>query len=246
MTQVLIYENVTVISKDQHKDLSIETVNFEFAAKVASVPLTAVEIPLASREYAIVFAGDEEKVAPMVVLGVEGNSNLYLDEAHSWKADYIPAFIRRYPFVFSSSADGKQFALCVDEQWSGCNTEGRGQRVFSDDGEQTDYTKHVMNFLKDYQQQFATTEMFCKQLKELDLLEMMQASVTLPGGEQRSLRGFYSVSRKKLQKLDASKLAELAKTNALELAYLQMTSLNNLRYIVNRFVPKKPSDVDLK
>lgn len=244
MTQVLIYENVTPVSSGRHKDLSIESVDFEFASKVSSVPLTAVEIPIACREYPIVFAGDDKLVAPMVILGVEGNSNLYLDENMSWKADYIPAFIRRYPFVFSSSEDGKQFTLCVDNEWSGCNTDGKGQRLFSDDGEQTPYTENMLNFLKDYQQQFATTKLFCDKLQELDLLEAMQANMTLPNGEKHTLQGFFSVSRNKLHALEPSVLAELAKSNFLELIYLQMTSMNNLQYIINRFVPKKPEDVD--
>lgn len=244
MTQVLIYEKVTPVSSERHRDLSIETVDFKFASKVSSVPLTAVEIPIACREYPIVFAGDDKAVTPMVVLGVEGNSNLYLDENMSWKADYIPAFIRRYPFVFSTSADGKQFTLCIDNEWSGCNNDGKGQRLFSDDGTKTPYTDNMLKFLNDYQQQFATTQVFCKKLVELDLLESMQATMTLPGGGKHTLQGFYSVSRDKLQALEPSVLAELAKSNVLELIYLQMTSMNNLRYVVNRFVPKKPQDVD--
>ena len=246
MTQILIYENVTPVSSANHKDLSIELKNFDFASKVSAVPLTAVEIPLASREYAIVFAGDEKAVSPMVVLGVEGETNLFLDEDKSWKADYLPAFIRRYPFVFSRSEDGKKFALCVDEKWSGCNREGKGERLFTEAGEKTAFTQKMLDFLEDYQRQFALTQQFAKTLLDLGVLEMMQANVTLPSGDKRTLRGFYGVSRKKLMALDDAKLAELAKSNVLELAYLQMASMNNLRYIVNRFVPKNPKDVEPK
>ncbi len=244
MTQVLIYENVTPISSEKHRDLSIESVSFEFASKINAVPLTAVEIPLASREYTIVFSGNEEAVTPMVVLGVEGESNLFLDQDFRWKADYVPAFIRRYPFVFSSSEDKKQFTLCVDEQWSGCNQEGRGQRLFDADGKKTPYTENMLKFLSDYQKQFANTQNFCKKLKEMDVLEPMQANIKKPDGQTRSLRGFYSVSRQKLKALAPEKMADLAQSNILELAYLQMASMNNLHFIVNRFVPKNPGDVD--
>jgi hypothetical protein len=57
------------------------------------------------------------------------------------------------------------------------------------------------------------------------------------------LGGFLGATRAKIKGLSAEKLAELAKTDELELTYLQMASLNNLGQVVNRAVPKKPSDV---
>lgn len=244
MAQMLFYENVVPVSKERHKDLSVERVDFDFASQVNSVPLTAIEIPLAAREYTIVFAGSEDAVTPVVILGVEGTENQYLDENKAWKADYIPAFVRRYPFVFSQGEGDSQFMLCVDETWSGCNREGRGQRLFTDEGEQTPYLQNMLKFLGDYQTQFVRTQAYCKKLKELDLLDSMQAQITLPGGEKRSLGGFLAVTRAKINALDPEKLAELVKTNELELCYLQMASLNNLGSVVNRSVPKKASEVE--
>jgi len=244
MAQMLFYENVVPVSKEKHSDLSIERVDFDFAANVNSVPLTAIVMPLAAREYTIVFAGNEDAVAPVVVLGVDGSTNQYLDENKAWKADYIPAFVRRYPFVFSQSQDGKQFMLCVDESWSGCNREGRGQRLFTEEGENTPYLDNMLKFLGDYQTQFLRTQAYCNKLKEMDLLEPMQAQITLPGGEKRSLGGFLGATRAKVKALDAEKLAELVKTDELELTYLQMASLNNLGSVVNRSVPKRATEVE--
>ena len=243
MTQMLFYDKVVPVSTQLHRDLSVERVDFGFAAKVNSVPLTAVEMPLAAREYTIVFAGTDEAVSPVVVLGVADSQNLYLDENNAWKADYIPAFVRRYPFVFAQNPEASQFTLCIDEDWAGCNRTGRGQRLFDDEGNQTDYLKNMLKFLSDYQAQFVRTQAFCKKLKELELLEPMQAQIVMPGGEKRNLGGFQGVSRARIKNLDAAKLAELAKSDELELAYLQMASLNNLGSVVNRAVPKKPSDV---
>ena len=95
-----------------------------------SVPLASVEIPHAAREYTIVFAGTDE-VQPIVLLGVGAQENLYVTEDGGWDAAYIPAFVRRYPFVFSKSAEGDKFTLCIDESWDGCNQEGRGQAACS-------------------------------------------------------------------------------------------------------------------
>jgi hypothetical protein len=38
---------------------------------------------------------------PVVLLGMRDKENLYVNESNQWEAKYIPAFIRRYPFVFS-------------------------------------------------------------------------------------------------------------------------------------------------
>lgn len=243
MAQLLFYDQVVPVSSQRHRDLSIERVDFGFAAKVNSVPLMAVEMPLAAREYTIVFAGKDDAIGPMVVLGVADSQNLYLDENKAWKADYIPAFVRRYPFVFSQNPDASQFTLCIDETWAGCNREGRGQRLFDDQGSQTPYLQNMLKFLSDYQNQFVRTQAYCKKLKELNLLEPMQAQLALPGGEKRSLGGFLGASRARIKNLNPEKVAELVKTDELELTYLQMASLNNLGSVVNRAVPKRASDV---
>lgn len=244
MTQVLFYESVVPVSSQAHRDLCIERKDFGFAAKVNSVPLTAIEIPFAAREYTIVFAGNEQNVTPVVVLGVSEAQNAYLDENLAWKANYIPAFVRRYPFVFSQNEEGTQFTLCIDESWAGCNREGRGQRLFDEEGKQTPYLDTMLKFLSDYQQQFMRTQAYAKKLQELNLLEPMQAQITLPTGEKRSLGGFLGATRNRIKSLTSEKLAELAKTDELELTYLQIASLNNLGEVLNRSIPKKATDVD--
>jgi hypothetical protein len=42
-------------------------------------------------------------VQPIAILGLKTDQNSYLDSEGRWKARYLPAFVRRYPFVFSQS-----------------------------------------------------------------------------------------------------------------------------------------------
>ena len=95
----------------------------------------------------------------------------------------------------------------------------------------------MLNFLQKYQLQFKRTHAFCTRRKQLDLLELMQAQVTLPGGGQQGLTGFEAINRDRLKALDAEHLAELAKTDALELAYLHLQSLNNFAAMAQRSAP---------
>ena len=239
---LLIYKTATPISRSRHADCFVEIgSDYEFSHDINSVPLMAVEFPQAAGEYAIVFAGSEGEVLPAVILGVRGNENLFLSPEGGWSAKYIPAFVRRYPFVFSRSGD--QFLLCVDEEFDGFNREGRGRKLF-EDGKPSEYTDRVLKFLKEYQTQFLRTQAFCKKVQELDLLEPMQAQVTVESGERLSLTGFMAVNRAKLKALPGDKLAELAKTDELELLYMHMQSMRNFEALRDRMQvapPKAPA-----
>ena len=235
-TQQLIYETVVPVSSGRHAKCSMEAANnFAFSRNVNSVPLMAVEFPQAAVEYAIVFAGGDE-VMPVVILGARKDENLYLTQEGVWQAKYIPAFLRRYPFVFSSSEDGKTFTLCVDEAFPGLNYQGRGKRFFTDEGKPTPYVDNVLKFLQEYRAQFVRTQAFCNKLKELKLLEPMQAQFTLGTGEKMSLSGFMVVDRAKLKALNGDALAELAKTDELELIYLHIQSMRNFNSVKDRLV----------
>ena len=233
-TQLLFYKEAVPVSKEQHAALSIDTTrNYRFASGVNSVPLTATEFPFAARDYVIVFAGPETPM-PAAILGVQQDRNLFVADDGAWKGRYIPAFVRRYPFVFSSNEDQSQFTLCVDTGFAGLNEEGRGERLFDDEGQNSDYLEKMLKFLQEYQLQFQRTRVFCQQLKDLGLLESMQAHISMPGGSQQSLTGFQVINRDRLKALGGDKLAELARTDALELAYLHLQSMNNFAVMVER------------
>ena len=233
--QLLIYETAVPLSFGQHGNCSVEVgAGYGFSGTVNSVPLMAVEFPNAASEYAIVFAGEGEAVMPAVILGVRVNENLFLSRDNAWEAKYIPAFVRRYPFVFSTSPDESRLILCIDEAFAGFNREGRGNPLFAEDGKPSPYVENVLKFLQEYQAQFHRTQAFCRKLHELDILEPMQAQIELASGQRLSLRGFRAVSRAKLKALSAEKLAELAQTDELELLYLHLQSMRNFRLLGDR------------
>jgi hypothetical protein len=232
----LVYETAVPVSKTRHANWSVELGgDYAFSRKVNSVPLMAVEFPAAAAEYAVVFAGNEEAVMPAVILGMRDQENLYLGPLGGWQAKYIPAFLRRYPFVFSSQDDGKNFVLCVDEAFPGFNQEGRGQKLFDESGKPTPFVDNVLKFLQSYQLEFRRTQEFCRRLRELNLLEPMRAQVTLDTGERLALGGFMVVSRARLKTLPGEKLAEMARNDQLELIYAHLHSMRNFAAMRDRF-----------
>ena len=233
-TQLLIYETAVPVSSGRHAKASVEPGRgYGFARRINSVPLMAVEFPQAAPDYAIVFAQNGSDVVPVVVLGARAGENLYVAADDTWKANYLPAFVRRYPFIFSAADDGATFTLCVDEAFQGLNYLGRGQALFDEQGRQTPYVDNVLKFLQEYRAQFLRTQAFCRKLVELDLLEPMRAEFTF-GGEQMSLGGFHAVDRKRLKALPGDKMVELAATDELELVYLHLQSMRNFNEVKAR------------
>ena len=124
----------------------------------------------------------------------------------------------------------------------GFNREGRGQRLFGDDGKPSAYVERVLKFLQEYQAHFERTRLFCRQLKDLNLVEPMQATVTTPTGTKQALGGFLGVQRERLRALSGETLSKLARTDELELLYLHLHSLRNFNEVTDRFIGRLASE----
>lgn len=236
-TQLLIYKQAVPVSSEVHKDVSLRVAgNYSFAKQVNSVPLVAAEFRAAAPDSAIVFAGEGDEIMPVVILGLRDKENLYVDAGGSWNGRYVPAFMRRYPFVFASSEDGKNFTLFIDEDYDGVNKDGEGEKLFDSRGERTSYLGQVLDFMQEYQTQFARTKAFCKRLHELGLLESMHAQYTLPDGSPGRLAGFSAVNREKLKGLTGETLEQMLRTDELELLFIHLQSLSNLQPLMKKVV----------
>ena len=240
--QLLFYERAVVVTKQRHLDWSVETgADYTFAQRVNAVPILAAEFVSVAAEYVIVFSKTDEGATPVVLVGLRTDENLYLMENGGWQAKYIPAFVRRYPFVFSSDGEGNTFTLCIDEEYVGCNQEGRGQPLFDEEGEATPYLKRVIEFSRGFQAQYQPTADMCEKLLELDLLVPMQAQFTLTqdAPKKMSLKGFWAVDRDRLKALSGEQLAELAKSDWLEFIYAHLISMKNFAAISDRLAIKE-------
>jgi hypothetical protein len=237
----MIYETAVPVSPLRHRDWSVEVgTDYTFCRNVNSVPLMGAEFASAVLEYAIVFGGTGDFVMPVAVLGVRPDQNLYVTSQGDWAGKYIPAFVRRYPFVFASGGNGGNLTLCIDEAFPGFNRDGRGQRLFGDDGKPTAYVANVLKFLQQYQSEFQRTEALCRRSKELNLLEPMQAHINVSSGGRMALGGFSVVDRARVKTLPADVLAQLVKSDELELIYTHLLSLQNFAKLRDRVAEVRP------
>ncbi len=233
--QLLIYERAVSVSAQRHRDWSVAAGrSYAFARGINAAPLVAAEFLPASLEYAIVFAGEGDAIMPSALLGVRGEENSFVGADGAWGGRYIPAFLRRYPFVFSRSEDGKTFSLCIDEEFEGLNQEGRGERLFDSEGARTQYLSTILDFATQYQTQFTATGRFCAKLRDLELLQPATAQFRLADGQTPSLSGFMTVDRERLRKLPDETLLQLARSDELELIHAHLHSLANITPMAQR------------
>jgi hypothetical protein len=238
VAEVLFYERPVPLNRTVHKDLRIKGLqNLKFAHNVHSVPLTCTEFPIAARDIPILFAGaDEASAGPMALLGLRQNENLYMDEEGQWAAGvYIPAFVRRYPFVLAEKppgAEGDDFTVFLDEAYEGFNSD-EGERLFKEDGSESDMLKNAVSFLGEFQQHVARTKQLMEDLRKHDLLEPRNIRLER-NGNVINLNGLYVVSEEKLRKLDEKTSHEFLKEGVFGWIYAHLLSLANIDRVAQR------------
>lgn len=227
--ELLIYAQATPVRAQKHGEMSVAPMSgFRFAAEVNSVPIVAAEFSAAAADLTVVFAGTDQAVMPAVLLGLEQNLNRFVAADGSWTGRYVPAFLRRYPFVFAATEGSDDLTLCIDETYAGLNERGEGERLFDANGNRTLYLNGVLEFAVQYQAQYERTRIFCERLVANDLLESVVASFRDTEGNEKRLTGFYRINRDKLKAIGPELLATLFATDELELCFVHLASLSNI------------------
>ncbi|MEM1160113.1 MAG: SapC family protein [Pseudomonadota bacterium] len=228
--QLIFYEKVVPIVLDRHREWSVEQgASYDFAAGANSCPLMVSEFQMAAVDIPIVFGKNETGIAPMAILGIEPKKSVFVGEDGVWGKSYIPAFIRRYPFVFAQAPEQDTFALCIDEQFDGCHEDGKkGEKLFKDDDQPTDYLNTQMEFAKNFEIEQRRTVAFCELMEEHKLLDPTNAQITMPDGQKRALTGFHVISKERLKALPEDVVKDLFERDALELIYYHLASIRNM------------------
>ena len=230
MPAVMFYSKPVAMNREAHRKLKLRGVpSFAFAAKTHSVPLTGNEFAAAARQLPILFVPEAKLgFTPVALLGLRQNENLFVDAQGQWGGGaYIPAFIRRYPFVLIDKGSTDDFIVGIDESFPGFNTE-EGDALFEEDGKEGVALKRAIGFLNAYQAEAKKTVEFIGHLQRLELLIPRVVQVTQKDGGKVTLNGFSVVDEARLAKLDDKDGATLLKTGYLGWIYMHLLSLNNI------------------
>jgi hypothetical protein len=230
------YQRVVALNSDVHRNLKFAAneVNFSFARDTTAVLLAGVEFAEAGREYPIVFIrGQDNQMRPVALLGVRNGENLFVDEHGKWDARYIPAFVRRYPFVMAEGGAAGQLVLCIDESCPALNAE-HGELLINAEGKLEPRMNEVIQFLQNFQNEFVRTELITRQLDELGLFIQQGARFDTSTGETFQLNDFYLIDEAKFGQIADDKLPQLFRSGAMGLVYLHLASLGNMRRLLDR------------
>jgi len=242
MSNPPMYGDLLPLDREIHKNLKLDTAQ-SVVTRVAdqnSVFLAAVEFGDACKEYPIVFvragnpgADGKVAVAPLAVLGLRAGSNLFV-EGDQWKGNYVPAYVRRYPFVMARLEEGtNNMAVCFDTTWPAFN-ETTGEALFKD-GEPTEFVMNAKAFLENFEQEAERTRLICELLVDLNLLQDMRFEATLPNGEKFDVEGFLALDEKKYAELPDDKVLQLQRNGLIALIEMHRLSLGNMNRLVGKY-----------
>lgn len=235
------YRDVAPLDSVRDAGLRIQPVqDFAFARELKDCVITADEFAAACHSQPIVFTrGGDGRLFAAAVLALPDGDNVFVEESRDsrgtfpqgdllrgtsgarWRdGEYIPAFIRRYPFVPIMSGD--QLALGIDRSYAGLSTTS-GEPLF-DGGVPTAFTQQVLRFMAEFQAAWERTLGLVKALDTLGLLEPFQV---MARHEQRQqvLGGLLRVSEAKFNALKDKDSLRLIRNSGLKLAVAQMLSL---------------------
>ena len=239
MSDAVYYEKPVALDREKHRKLKVRaTGSFGFAGKANSLYLAGVEFNEACKEFAIVFtrvAGG--RTVPVAMLGLRGRENLFVDGDGKWDARYIPAFVRRYPFVLAELPGRAEMAVCVDEAFTGLNASD-GEALFDTDGQDTPFLQNAVDFLRRYQAEYLRTEAFCQRLEQAGLLMEMNARADLVDGRSFTINGLLIVDEKKLVTLPDATVLSLYRSGELHLISMHLVSLSNMQKLVDRMAAR--------
>jgi len=225
-----MFKKIEALSSETHQDLRFSQVNsFNFAANVLNAPLSASELSMAGRYYPIVFP--DQGTSPVALFALNQKTNLYIDKNGSWKVPYIPAHIRRYPFILANAdkENPDKFVVCIDRK-SPHFDDNQGDPMFTADGTPAEITEKAIGFLQKFQEEMKATQTVCRELEEQNVLVKRNFSIE-KNGQTTSIGGFRCVDMEKLNKLDDKVLAKWVRNGLIGLINTHLQSLGNLKLL---------------
>jgi hypothetical protein len=200
-----------------------------------AVPVTIDEFVSAQRFCPIVFSTGDNAV-PLALMGLNEGVNVFVDaDGRPLGEMYVPAYVRRYPFMLARVApDAQELSLCFDPTSGLVGQTEEGSPLF-EDGKPTEATNNVLKFCEEFEMSAQRTVAFVKELQAAELL--MEGEVTIqPGdaGQPFVYRGFQMVNEEKVRDLRGDELRKMNQNGLLPLIMAHLFSLTLMRDIFGK------------
>ncbi len=238
----LFYKKPAPLDAKKHAQLSLKkNFGFGFTEGVNAVPVNMIEMPQICNYYPIAFSSDKN-ATPVAILGLRDNENLFLNAQNNWEDNaYIPAYIRRYPFIFSEIPDSDQLTLCIDSTEEVTDNKGK-QKFFNEDGSPSELTKNALEFCKSYHSAAQQTLEFSKAIADNGLLIEREAQINIAGNKRINFSGFKIIDEKKLSEVNDKLFLEWRAKGWLPFLYAHLFSgsqWQRLTRLINERIEKE-------
>jgi hypothetical protein len=223
----LFYNGLQPLSSSLHATYKTRAAeSAPFLAQTHAVPITIDEFMAAQRHYPIVFSVGENPV-PLALMGLNEGVNVFVDDEGKLLGEvYIPAYIRRYPFMLArTTPNAEELSLCFDPE-SGLVGEYEEGNALFEDGQVSETTTAILKFCEEFELSAQRTGAFMKELQTAGLLIDGEASVQVNGMEQPFVyRGFQMIAEEKFRELRGDELRKMNQNGILQLAMAHLFSL---------------------
>lgn len=230
----LFYNAIEPLNATQHSKMKVRTIlRMPQIAQTHAIPVTVDEFTLVQRHYPIVFSVGDNPI-PIALFGLNEGVNVYLDEDGRPldTSIYIPAYVRRYPFLLARlRPDSDELSLCFDPTANAVGDFDEGQALFDGD-EPSEATKAILQFCEQFEAAGQRTAAFVEELTKADLLMEGEVAIQPEGFQQPFVyRGFRMVDEEKLRNLRGDELRRMNQNGILPLLYAHLFSLAEMRTV---------------
>lgn len=202
-----------------------------------AIPLTVDEFVEAQRDFPIVFSSGDNPL-PLALMGLNEGVNTYVDDEGAVSEPvYIPAYVRRYPFILAKLQEGSdEMSLCFDPTCEAIGEFEDGEPLFGDDAQPTEHTKGLLQFCERFEEAGQRTKAFVDELKKHELLMEGEISITQNNDPEKPFvyRGFQMVNQEKFRELRGDTLRSWNQNGMLPLITAHLFSLNLMRDVFAR------------
>jgi hypothetical protein len=225
----LLYQDLVPLSSQEHAKWNLRPMQtLDIIKDVHAIPLTVEEFPIAQRSFPIVFSAGPDPV-PLALMGLNEGVNVFVKEDGSLTENtYLPAFVRRYPFLLARlQQDSDDMSLCFDPTLGMLGEFEEGAPLFGEDNQPTQLVKDMLGFCEQFEIAAQRTTAFMKDLMEIGLMEEGELTIQHQSNPQPFVyRGFSMVNEQKLRELRGDQLRKISQNGMLPLLYAHLFSLS--------------------
>ena len=234
----LFYNDLMPLNSRDHAKWRAQALDsIDWLKNQHAVPLTVEDFIQGQRNYPIIFSAGDQPV-PLALMGLNEGVNTFIDDEGKPIGDfYLPAYVRRYPFMLARlTPDAQELSLCFDPTCKAIGDFKKGEPLFTEDGQPAEPVQAALAFCEQFEQSGARTQQFMEEIAKHDLLMDGEIAITQQDKPDTPYiyRGFRMVDEEKLRALDAEVVKEWTNNGILAILFAHLFSMDQMRVIFAR------------